>query len=226
MTEALREVGGWWLPPKDGYFDRYVEGSHRKQNGFQREHLEEAFKHVRAWNVAVDVGAHIGFWTVPMAQRFKRVYAFEPAEDCFSCLEKNVLGQPATVILQNVAVGDKAGTVHLYDDVERIKAGKPNTGARFVTPSMAGKIPMIALDSLKLDACDLLKVDVEGFESMVLRGAKDTIAKFQPVISMETDKKFSQPRYGIANTEAEHFLLKRGYSVVAHMRPDKVFAPA
>lgn len=215
---APRLVGGWYLPGKDSYFDRYVEGTGQKQNGFQREHLDAALEHVKRWSVAIDVGAHVGFWTHDMATRFKEVYAFEPANDTFSCLVKNMV-EHANVVCTNAAVGDKSGSVVLND-----RSGhEGNTGGRYVKRVSDGHTPMIALDDLKFTACDFLKVDVEGFESYVLRGAKRLIEKHWPVISMETDKKFAFARYGVSNAEAEHFLLKRGYQVVYHDRPDKVF---
>jgi hypothetical protein len=40
---------------------------------------------------------------------------------------------------------------------------------------------------------------------------------------MECDKKFAQRRYGWHDLEAQHYLLRKGYVEVAHMRPDKVF---
>lgn len=215
-----QEVGGWFLPGKDSYFPRFVEGAAAKKNGFQRDHLEAAFNYVKAWDVAIDVGAHCGFWAVPMGQRFARVYAFEPAEDCFVCLQKNVSELP-NVQTFNAAVGDTPGHCILKDDFRK----PSNTGARFVRKTDEGPTPMVALDELGFLACDLLKVDVEGFELPVLVGARKTIKRYRPVIIMETDKNFSWDRYKVPKNAAEEWLLAQCYKVVEHMRPDKVFVP-
>jgi FkbM family methyltransferase len=49
-----------------------------------------------------------------------------------------------------------------------------------------GKIPMLMIDTLKLDACDLIQLDVEGYEGKVLEGAIETIIRYKPVITVET----------------------------------------
>jgi hypothetical protein len=83
------------------------------------------------------------------------------------------------------------------------------------------------LDEIGLPGCDLLKVDVEGFEYAVLLGARKLIKKFKPVVIMECDKKFAKRRFGWSDFEAEGYLKRTmGYKEVAHMRPDKVFVPA
>jgi hypothetical protein len=47
------------------------------------------------------------------------------------------------------------------------------------------KIPMLTIDSLGLDSCDLIQLDVEGFEQYAIMGANATIQKFKPVIIAE-----------------------------------------
>jgi FkbM family methyltransferase len=226
MTDGMitQSPSGWWLPSVDVYFSGVVpalsDGHAPKRNGFQREHLLEAFKHVRAWEMAVDVGAHVGFWTRDMADRFMKVHAFEAASDTFRCLEMN-MAEFANVDVHNVAVGPWHGSCKVCEDETR--AG--NTGSRFIMPR-GGSVAMVALDEFSLPACDLLKVDVEGFEEQVLEGAMWTIDAHRPVIVMETDKKFARARYGTPDDGAERFLRRLGYREVAHMRPDKVFVPA
>lgn len=210
------ERGGWWLPKGDTYFAQFFAGPPPKLNGFQREHLQEAFKYVQRWGVAIDVGAHVGFWTWDMAQRFGRVYAFEAAPDTYDCLVKNIL-ECTNVTTAQFAVGAVNGRCLIQED----KPG--NTGSRWVAPAEYGDcVPMIPLDSLNFEAVDLLKIDVEGFELQVLQGARRLIEAFRPVIIMECDKKFEH-RYGVAHGTAEQILRAAGYKEVAHMRPDKVF---
>lgn len=223
------ERSGWYLPKSDTYFAQFIPGPAPKKNGFQREHLHEALKYVKQWRIAIDVGAHVGFWTWDMAHKFERVYAFEAAPDTYDCLVKNI-ADCNNVTTAQLAIGVKTGRAILNEDPSRPPG---NTGSRWITPmdeNQIGKlglasaegIPMIPLDSLTFDALDFLKIDVEGFELQVLQGAKQLIAKFRPVIIMECDKKFTH-RYGGPHGEAESLLLAGGYRCVAHMRPDKVF---
>jgi FkbM family methyltransferase len=218
----MREVNGWYVPSDDSYFDKFLKGVPPKQNGFQREHLEEAFKYVKKWDYAVDVGAHVGFWAKDMAERFGKVYCFEPSPQTFGCLAKNLAGYD-NVMLSSVAVGDKAG----HCDISRDDRRAINSGSAYIIPkNRGGQIKVVAIDTLDLPGCDLLKVDVEGFELAVLRGAKGTLREYKPVIIMECMKKFARRRYGWADSEAESFLLNRGYKAVAEMRPDKIFVHA
>jgi FkbM family methyltransferase len=213
----MREINGWHLPAKDGYFPRFVTGVPRKQNGFQRDHLLKAFKFVREWDVAIDVGAHVGFWTADMAQKFSMVFAFEPAADTYECLKRNMAEFP-NVITAPLAIGEKAGQCAVLDDPERMAIGKPaNTGARFIDLNGIGT-PITALDEMEFGGCDLLKIDVEGFEAAVLRGASATITAYQPVIIMECDKRF-ELRFGFEKHAAELHVLELGYREIQYWEP-------
>jgi len=220
----MTEINGWHLPGADNYFAPFLEGTAPKRNGFQREHLLAAFEHVRAWNVAIDVGAYVGFWTLDMAERFEQVFAFEPCPDSFECLCRNMAEFPH-VATARAAVGDHSGVCSMVYDPLR------NTGSRFVDPKGDG-VTMLALDDLKFETCDLLKIDVEGFEPMVLKGARKLIKRFKPVVIMETDKRFGA-RFGLINSEAKHMILSMGYREVKYpdaqgknaLRPDRIFVP-
>lgn len=217
----MRQFNGWWLPNNDTYFDSFLEGLPPKQNGFQREHLMEALKYVKRSRIAVDVGAHVGFWAKDMADQFDKVYCFEPSPETFGCLAKN-LANYDNVELSCVAIGDKQDRCIIRRDHDRAN----NSGSEYVTKAIDGPVRMVSLDKLDIPGCDFLKIDVEGFELAVLRGAKKLISRFRPVISMECCKKFAWRRYQWHDLEAEHFLIsKRGYREVACMRPDKVFVP-
>ena len=220
----MTEVNGWHLPGHDNYFAPFLKGPIPKQNGFQREHLLKAFHHVRAWHVAIDVGAYVGFWTLDMAERFEQVFAFEPCHDSFECLCRNMAEHP-NVATARAAVGDRSGVCSMvYDPLK-------NTGSRFVNPKGKG-VPMMALDDLKFETCDLLKIDVEGFEPMVLKGAQKLLKRFRPVVIMETDKRFGA-RFGMSNAEAYRTILRMGYREAQYLddqgknalRPDRIFIP-
>ena len=221
MTDVslVSTPSGWFLPDDDTLFARYCEGPPPKKNGFYREHLQAAFRYVRAWDVAIDVGSHVGFWCLEMAQRFGKVYAFEPSPANHACLVKN-LESFDNVKIHQLAVGAEPGWCAIQNDKQR----PGNSGSNYIRPG-SGKIEIVALDKLDLPGCDLLKVDVEGFELRALEGARELIRECKPVLIMEcTDEKF-RDRYGIPVGAAQRWLLKRGYREVWHQRPDKVFMP-
>ena len=217
----MREVNGWFMPSDDFYFDRWIEGAPTKSNGFQREHLLEAFKHVRNWDIAVDVGAHVGFWAKDMAEKFGKVYCFEPHPKTFACLAKN-MAEYENVMLSCMALGMREG----HCDIVRGDPRTHNSGSEYIVPKTTGSIRITSLDDVGVQGCDLLKIDVEGYEYAVLKGARKTITKYRPVIIMETDKPFSQRRFGWNRQRPiEYIQRKFNYTEVAHMRPDRVFVP-
>lgn len=218
LAAVRRDPSGWWLPSDDTYFGQFCPGSAPKRNGFYREHLQAALKFVRAWDCAIDVGAHVGFWAWDMAQRFKTVHAFEPVPATFQCIQKNV-AEFDNVTCYNFAVGHLPCRAKVANDKKR----PGNSGSNYMMLDPTGDVPMVTLDEMAFPACDFLKIDVEGFELRVLEGARELIKRCRPVISMEcTDFKFRE-RYGIPEGQAERWLLKRGYRVAWAERPDKVF---
>lgn len=221
-VEIQKNPAGWWLPREDNYFSQFMTpGKTAKANGFMRDHLLEAFKYVKQWDVAVDVGAHVGFWTYDLAKRFNRVYAYEPNPASYQCLLMNTK-EFDNVVAENLAVGDTAGACKVCPDQQRIG----NTGSYFIQPDPWGDIAVVRLNERRLPGCDLLKIDVEGFEYRVLEGAGKLIRAHKPVIIMEcTDRKFRGRYADIEEGAAQRWLLKRGYREVADMRPDKVFVP-
>lgn len=237
--QETKTVNGWHLPGRDKYFEQFLGGPLPKQNGFQRENLLKAFDHVSRWETAIDVGAYVGFWAADMAARFRHVYAFEPAPDSYECLVKNMAEFPNVTCI-NAAVGARAGRCSMIDDPKRMAEGKNvNTGSRFVNPDGYGT-QMIALDDLDWHSgVDLLKIDVEGYESMVLRGADKLIRSYRPVVIMETDKKFggrftnvSDARVAIAQLgyrEVEYNARKKNprgqWRIVNAIHPDRIYVP-
>jgi FkbM family methyltransferase len=223
----FRRPSSWAVPSGETYFQQFVlqPRSHGepapKQDGYCRGNLHVALKYVRAWDLAIDCGAHIGYWGFDMAQRFAQVHAFEPSLPTYNCLVKN-LAEFDNVTFHHMAVGDKPGRCDMREDKQR----PGNTGSYFIAPGQ-GAIEIVTLDSFEFPACDLLKIDVEGFELRVLQGAKHLIAEYRPVISMEcTDRKFAGRFPDIAPDSAQAWLLKRGYREAWAGRPDKIFVPA
>jgi len=149
---------------------------------------------LRPGDTAVDVGAHIGFFTVEMAQAVGErghVYAFEPLERNFALLEQSVRenGFEARVTVEQAAVSSRSGTGTLRFARETL-----NTGGAFLSEGTveglgalaASAVRTIALDDYELRApVRLLKMDVEGAEPSVVEGARALLTRDRPVIVSE-----------------------------------------
>ena len=156
--------------------------------------------------LVLDVGANYGDSSIWWAKKFgAKVVAFEPLNDVFNELEKNIELNSVDVVAYNFAIGNG----------EEI-AGKSK--GRMFSAGGDLKIKTERLDDYSFDRVDLLKIDVEGFEHEVLKGAENTINKFKPRIIIET--------HSIAlRRTCDQYLLNHGYSLRREGRTVTVKAP-
>jgi FkbM family methyltransferase len=179
---------------------------------------------VPAW-VALDVGANIGFWTVPLAQTAKRcggvVYAFEPVPSNYSRLELNLSQNQVRghVHLYRIGLSDSRRLVEI--SLREDFAACAETGnAAIVIDAEDQKFKRIAIEVDTLDQVvadgalsrvDFIKVDIEGHEDRFLEGARHTIARFQPVLHMEINEPYYQRRGADALGMLEAWMGRASY---------------
>ena len=141
-------------------------------------------------SVVIDVGANRGTYSFPIVQKLKKpghLYAFEPIPELFNYLEKGLAGRD-TFKVYSFACGDR-------QSVKRIKLpinnGQLSMGSASFINSFKDfetiPVKIISIDSLKISKVNFIKIDVEGFETLVLRGAIKTIERNRPVILVEID---------------------------------------
>ncbi|OAN68898.1 hypothetical protein A8B82_22900 [Sulfitobacter sp. EhC04] len=174
--------------------------------------MEPALRLTDGRAVAVQAGGNCGVWPAWLAERFERVFTFEPDQTNFDCLVQNV---PENVTAYRAALGSKRGRVGMCLDTR-------NIGAHFIDGK--GSIPVKTIDSLKLKACDYLCLDVEGYEMPALIGSIQTINVHRPVIQIE-DKGLSE-RYGYQRGEAIDWLKMLGYRVRHRVARDVILSCA
>ena len=143
---------------------------------------------------AVDVGAHVGNHTLYFSKILGlKTIAFEPNAATFKLLAANVRenGVELQCRLRHAAVGAAAGRVHTIASTEA------NSGMSRVEIDEDGDTPLLNLDDeLKNDGpIDVIKIDVEGWELDVLRGAARVIQQHRPLLYVEaSDATFAQVR--------------------------------
>jgi FkbM family methyltransferase len=146
---------------------------------------------VQPGDVVVDVGAHIGRYTLAAATTASRVVAIEPDPANFTALTRNVeLNRFRNVLLMNCAVSDRAGprTLHLARGPNRgmssLELGWREAGNS--SPQESVEVSCDTLDRVlapaDLKRIDWLKVDVEGHEVQVLSGASSTLGMTNKMI--------------------------------------------
>ena len=174
---------------------RYAQG--------ELDHLRTLIGHCRADPVLLDVGANIGVHSLLFAELAGargRVYAFEAQRIVYQMLMGNLaLNSIENVYARQVAVGAEAGELRLppvdyaspwnFGGMGLIdESADPQFAPGSAERSAADKheiIPMISVDSLNLERADFIKVDVEGMELDVMRGALNTIERHRPLMQVE-----------------------------------------
>lgn len=156
-----------------------------------------------------DVGAHHGFYAAYMARRAARVLAIEPNPHNVMILQKNIsLNGLHNVIVRRAAVGDAVGKISLLRDSDQGGISFSSTGT-----SPAIEVELLPLDELAKEYGfpQLLKIDVEGFEASVLRGASE-IMRRRPKIAIEMHVDWVA-RYGSSVKEVVDLLQLESYRV-------------
>jgi FkbM family methyltransferase len=128
--------------------------------------------------VIVDVGAMIGNHTVYFSRYLEHtaILAFEPLPDNLALLDANVRSLD-TVQVFGQALSDRWGLSHI--------AAVPGNYGHAMLGQLGTVVRTARLDTLLLENVTLLKIDVEGHEPEVLRGAAETIARCKPRILIE-----------------------------------------
>lgn len=166
----------------------------------------------------VQAGGNLGVFPKALAQVFQTVYTFEPAPDLFALLVQNA-PEPNIVKCQ-AALGEGPGLVGL----SRIRRdGKPDPHEGITHVSGPGTLPTLRIDDFGLPVCDLIYLDVEGYELFALRGAVATIARCRPVIAVELNRGIEF--LGYTRDDVRRCILDQGYQAVGKHRSDEFFAP-
>jgi FkbM family methyltransferase len=185
--------------------------------------IRKALRLLRPHSVVLDVGANIGFWSVPLARHLKEgcLHAFEPVPANVRRLAENVRrnGVGATVHLHQLGLSDQNGLqqISLREDFVR---GAETGNAAIVIDSedlrfSCIKIKVSSLDhifsSLGLNRVDFIKVDIEGHEDRFLAGAANVIRDFRPILYLEINESYYQRRGLDATALFEDWLHLHSY---------------
>lgn len=198
--DIVDEVTDWlWLVDESGVWD----GPSREWPSFKSFYE----KHCRGFDVVVQAGGALGMYPRLLSKMFKRVYTFEPDPRSFHFLVNN--NQSDNVFKINAALGDVNRLVSLHRESEQ------NVGMNKIKLNEGiPTVPQFTIDQLSLDACNLIQLDIEGYETNALEGAFSTISEFKPVIQLEN-----------VNSICKDLLDMHGYIQVESHAADTIFVP-
>ncbi len=207
--QRIVEIDGDWWPSADTECRPAVIS--------QFKDVDTVLEYCGKKNVVIQAGGNCGIWPRYLAGIFKTVYTFEPDPDNFLCLNLNA--RAPNIIKMQAALGEGGDPLSMTRTPE-------NAGGHSISihlnPDLC-TIPQIAIDHLRLRACDLIQLDLEGFEYAALVGARKTIKRHRPVLMIED--KGHEKKYGI-RADAMHNLLREwGYVLVERIHRDIIMVP-
>lgn len=213
----MKKINNFWLPDDDEYYAFHLA---KGKNGVQTQHLVEALGFVEYLGVGIDVGAHVGTYSILMAEHFDKVYSIEADFTNFCCLCRNIYERRLWNITPIWAVAnDKRKELFL-------------TGQRASTENNSGQnqviktndeefaVHSIIIDDLGLPDVNFIKFDIEGYEYQALRGLIDTIRRCNPFIFIELKK---MPNNNFDLTNVKDFLSYFNYKPVKNWTDNWLF---
>jgi len=151
---------------------------------------------------AVDVGANIGLYSLALSSLAKHVHAFEPIPEVAAFIGRVL---PKNVSVHNIAVSDVVGEIDLYVPVHK---GRAISGYATVEKPKASssdkcyRVSTTTLNTLIAHDIGFVKIDVEGHELAILKGAQELVEQWRPTILIEAE---ARHRAGAVNDTFSFF---------------------
>lgn len=206
-----KEIQGRWGPVKFLLKDEYVGRSLYYYGEYGPDETEMILGLCRptkgpwASGLFLDIGANIG--CISQAIQFcavADVVAFEPQPVLFDLLKKNI-GRT----IHNVAVGAAVGTALMpkLHYSEKNNFGGVALGDKSIYGSI--EVPVVTIDSFNYESVGFMKIDTEGYELEVLKGATETIKRCKPIMYIEDDRT-------ARSAALRKYITELGYSIEEH----------
>lgn len=235
---ATSDVNGFWIkvvPPEYLYPTsswRYCERNgiqlklnisnvvdHLKYFLFKDVGFENFLNLIQPHFTVLDIGANIGMTALEFAKKVPtgRVVCFEPSPSNFIRLIENIdLNDFNNIITSNTGIGSVAGQFKLFNVVESNSGMKrilkdDNIGD-FESETIVVDILENLLETLNVDVVHAIKIDVEGFEMEVLKGATALLRKFKPILFIEIDDNNLKDQHSSALLLIK-YLIGMGYKI-------------
>jgi FkbM family methyltransferase len=148
---------------------------------WEPEETNVVLQNIQPGSTFLDIGAHVGYYSLLASKTVKTVHAFEPSPETFKLLEKNLwVNHIQNVETHNYAVSDQAGTMNLFLDNL-----SPASNSLFGTGDRKVEVKVCRIDDV-IDHADFVKMDVEGGECKALDGMS-RLVRGNPKLQMLTE---------------------------------------
>ena len=215
----FKECKGVIFPEYEKRFQRYLTD----EGEYQKFQIDIAMMlDISGKNCAIDIGAHVGLISGYLGQKYKTILAFEPSRANRMCFSQNTKNR-GNIVLFPYALGmeKKVGSLLIHPD---------NSGGNSLEPKYCENVrssetvEVRTLDSLigsnkNFGNIDLIKIDVQGSETAVLKGSIETIEAHKPLIIYEAETK----AVGTDDEKRKDTLEALGYTMVAKIIKERIF---
>ena len=186
---------------------------------YERGYIQWACENfVREGKEVIDIGAHIGMYTVEMGKVAKRVHSFECSPKSFNYLCANILLRDLSykVSTYNTALSDKKGITKYYIRDPKDGGGNGISGFEKDIHTPTIDVPMIELDTFNLTNINFIKIDVEGHEEYVLRGAVKTLERngYPPILFESWPDRYTDVPAKQIRESLFQFIQSLGYTII------------
>lgn len=218
----MKKIRDYYIPANDRHFIEYLN----QFEHYQEAQRNRALSHVENWGFAIDIGANIGLWSKDLSSYFDKLVCFEPNPNCINYLKKNIKIQTAKIY--SCALGSKDENKNLFihpinsgasSFVDNTKIGideksRPVYGS-FPEETLKVNVNIKKLDNFNFKKIDFIKIDVQGYEFEVLKGAEITLSINNPIICIEEDSP--------ENSKTISYLESLNYNLIDIINKEHIF---
>jgi FkbM family methyltransferase len=213
MEEFIIKLNGLYFPKQDNTLGKIRTDILTMTDAGPR-YVSQFCKNKRT---VIQAGGNCGIYARLYSELFETVYTFEPDPINFYCLVQNI--KNTNVIKFQSCLGSDHKLVSVAINENTMAKKGYNCGTFQVSGN--GKVPVLKIDDLALDQCDLIHLDIEGFEGFALQGAMETIKKFKPTICLEINGLGKQ--YGWPENKIHTLLETINYKFEITTENDQIF---
>tara|TARA_B100001059_G_scaffold167693_2_gene167432 strand:- start:2315 stop:2983 length:669 start_codon:yes stop_codon:yes gene_type:complete len=218
----MKKIRDYYIPENDYHFQEYL----KQFEHYQEAQRNRALSYVENWGLAIDIGANIGLWSKDLSNYFDKLICFEPNPNCIDYLKKNIKIKNAEIYPYGLGaeecnqdlfihpINSGASSFVDYTKVGLDKQSRPVYG-KFPDQTQKINVNIKKLDNFNFEKIDFIKIDVQGYEYKVLKGAKKTLTNNNPIICLEEDK----PQ----DSETIPYLKSLNYSIIDIINKEYIF---
>ena len=201
-----------FLNKKFGYVDQYIFA----EGIYEKNIIDEIREVLFPEKVLLDIGSNIGQHSLILAPYCKKIFAFEPIPEIYQEFQNSIeANHYKNVFLTNTAIGNKKETKSFHFNIS-------NAGASsFIENDRASKLLQVNINILedvlpKNQNFEVVKMDVEGYEAVVILGNKEIFLKNRPIFFLEFSPNCINKEGSHSANELIDFFFENNFEIFAH----------